>query len=149
MFTQDELSRFVETCMRADCPSLITLSVIGRVELTPSDPMDDSVMAAFNDHQRRVTPHGQLLGPDAVHVAIDLFTRLGGEVVARPSPWLLVGGQGSLIAEWFDGWVDAAAEQQPELAATLVPYAQHRLARAHEGGLTVTVHHLDLLARPQ
>ena len=55
MLTADELDRFVTACAGAGCPALVTLSVIGRVELTPADPLDASVADAFNAHQRRTT----------------------------------------------------------------------------------------------
>ncbi len=65
MLTGDELARFVATCAGSGCPVLVTLSVLGRVELDPGDPLDPRVVAAFNAHQRRATPGGDLLGPDA------------------------------------------------------------------------------------
>ena len=43
-------------------PMLFALTVVGRVTLTPADPLDAAMTAAFNDHQRR----DGLLGPDAV-----------------------------------------------------------------------------------
>ncbi len=96
---------------------LLTLSVVGRVELTPADPLDRRVAAAFDAHQRRTTERGRLLGPDAVALAVEEFGRLGAEVLVRPSPWRLGAAQADLAAEWFTGWVGAACEQQVELAA--------------------------------
>ena len=55
--------------------------------MTPADPLDDRLAAAFNDHQRRPTERGRLLGPDAVAFAVELFSRLGAAVLVRPSPW--------------------------------------------------------------
>jgi len=34
------------------------------------------VAAAFNAHQRRMTPRGRLLGPDAVEAAVEPLSRL-------------------------------------------------------------------------
>jgi hypothetical protein len=148
MMTAEELGRFVATCAGSGCPVLIALSVTGRVELTPTDPFDQCVTDAFNAHQRRTTGAGRLLGPDAVGAAVDGFTRLGIDVLVRPSPWRLAPGQAALAAEWFTGWLAAACEQRPELGAEAVPYARRRLAEAAAGRLSVTVHHQDLLARP-
>jgi hypothetical protein len=149
MLTAEELERFVTTCARAGCPVLVTLSVIGHVELTPADPLDARVAAAFNAHQRRTTGGRRLLGPAAVGAAVDAFTRLGLDVLVRPSPWRLGAAQATLTAEWFRGWVGAACEQQPELAVATADYARHRVAEATAGRLSVTVHHHDLLARPR
>ena len=145
MLTDDELGRIVSLCDGAGCPALLTLSVVGRVELTPADPLDRRVAAAFNAHQRR----GRLLGPDAAEVAREEFGRLGAEVVVRPSPWRLGPSQADLAAEWFSGWVGAACEQQAELAAETDGYARERLAQARAGQLAVTVDHADLLVLPR
>jgi hypothetical protein len=149
MLTADEVDRLVATCAGAGCPALITGSVIGRVELRPDDPLDDLVMDAFNDHQRRATGGPRLLGPDAVGAAVAAFTRLGSDVVVRPSPWRLGAADAALAAEWFTGWVGAAVEQRPELAGALAGYAQRRLGDAAAGRLKVVVHHQDLLILPR
>jgi Methyltransferase domain len=149
MMTPDELERLVATCAGAGCPVLIMLSVTGRVELTPTDPFDQCVSDAFNAHQRRTAGTRRLLGPDAVGAAVDGFTRLGVEVLVRPSPWRLGPGQTGLAAEWFTGWLATACEQRSELRPAAVSYARRRLAAAAVGRLSVTVHHLDLLARPK
>ena len=105
--------------------------------------------AAFDAHQRRPTEHGRLLGPDAVAFAVEEFGRLGAEVLVRPSPWRLGASQADLAAEWFTGWVAAACEQQPELAAETEVYGRRRLAQAAAGQLAVTVDHADLLVLPR
>ena len=89
MLTAAELDRLVDTCVDARCPALITLSVVGRAELTPRDPFDLQVMKAFNAHQRRATGAGRLLGPDALGTAVHAFTGLGLDVITLPSPWRL------------------------------------------------------------
>jgi hypothetical protein len=133
LLTADEVKRLVAACVRAGCPVLLTLSVTGDVELTPADPLDGRVAAAFNAHQRR----GGRLGPGAAAVACELLRRSGMEVVTRPSPWRLGAEHDGLAAAWFAGWVEAACEQEPELAA----YPRRRLS-------AVTVDHVDLLAQP-
>jgi len=138
LLTEDEVKGLVAACVGARCPALLTLSVTGRVELDPADPLDRRMAAAFDAHQRR----GGRLGPHAVSMAADEFRRSGLEVVVRPSPWRLGPHQAELAAEWFTGWVGAACEQEPELAAEAEVYARRRL-------LAVTVDHADLLALPQ
>ena len=149
MLTADEVHRLVATWVAVGCPVLVTLSVVGRVELSPAEPLDVEVMAAFNDHQRRRHGAAHLLGPDAVGLAADELTRLGHVVVVRPSRWLLGPDRAALAAEWFEGWLGAACEQRPELVTATRAYAARRRAQLAAGGLTVTVHHADLLARPQ
>jgi len=101
MMTADELGRFVTTCAGAGCPTLVTISVIGQVELTPADPLDAHIVDAFNDHQRRTAGGRRLLGPDAVSAAVDAFTTLGFDVLVRPSPWRLGAAQATLAVALF------------------------------------------------
>ena len=149
MLTRDELAGLVSVCARAGCPVLLTLSVVGRVDLTPADPLDARVAAALDAHQRREVDGRRLLGPDAVAVAVEQFERLGGEVLVRRSRWRLGASEAELTAEWFTGWVGAACEQQVELAAETEGYARRRLAEAAAGQLAVTVDHADLLVLPR
>lgn len=148
MFTPCELRHFVDLCATASCPVLVTLSVVGRVEIAPADPLDLAVRDAFNAHQRRPVAGERLLGPDAVGVAVDAFRELGLEVLVRPSPWRLGPEQSELAADWFAGWLDAACDQAPELVQVAGPYAARRLAELAAGSGTITVHHQDLLALP-
>jgi hypothetical protein len=149
LLTENELAGVVAVCAAAGCPILLTLSVVGHVKVTPADPLDRLVAAAFDAHQRRTSVRGRLLGPDAVALAVEEFGRLGAEVLVRPSPWQLGALQADLAADWFTGWVDAACEQQVELAAETGVYSRRRLAQATAGQLAVTVDHADLLVLPQ
>jgi hypothetical protein len=145
LLTRDELAALIRACAGAGCPVLFTLSVTGRVHLAPADPLDARVAAAFDAHQRRLTLRGPLLGPDAVEAAVEGFRRLGAEVIVRPSPWRLGAAETALAAEWLTGWVGAACEQDPALAAEADLYRRRRLREAEAGRLAVTVGHADLL----
>jgi hypothetical protein len=139
LLTADGLVRTLRACTGR--PMLLTLSVVGRVVLSPADPLDARIGAAFNAHQRR----GGLLGPDAVAAAVE---ELGAQVLVRPSPWRLDRAHADLAAEWLGGWIAAACEHQPALAAEAGPYRDRRLAQAAAGELAVTVDHADLLVLP-
>jgi hypothetical protein len=149
MLTGEQLHRLVRSCAEPGCPILLTMSVVGRVGVTPPDPLDDRVATAFNARQRRATEGVRLLGPDAVALAVQEFRRLGAEVLVRASPWRLAASQADLAVEWLTGWVRAAREQQVELAAETDGYTSRRLAQAAAGQLTVTVDHADLLVLPR
>jgi len=142
MLTADELARMLGACIAVGrCPILLAMTVVGRVTLTPADPLDAQIVAAFNAHQRR----GGRLGPDAVEAAVE---QLPGEVLVRPSPWRLGATHAELMTEWFGGSVAAACEQEPALAAEAGAYRDRRLAQAAAGELAVTVDHADLLVLP-
>jgi hypothetical protein len=142
LLTADALARMLVAC--AACPILLALTVVGRVTLTPEEPLDALMGAAFNAHQRR----GRKLGPYAVAAAACELRGTGAEVLVRPSPWRLDAANAGLAAEWFDGWVAAACEQEPALAAEAGAYRTRRVAQAAAGELAVTVDHADLLVLP-
>ena len=148
MLTADELAAMLGPCAALGCPMLLALTVVGRVALTPAEPLDADLAAAFNAHQRRTTPAGRLLGPDAVAAAVDELRGTGAEVLVRPSPWRLDAAHAALMVEWFGGWVAAACKQEPALAAEAGAYRDRRLAQAAAGELAVTVDHADLLVTP-
>jgi hypothetical protein len=142
LLTADELVRMLWAC--AGRPMLLALTVVGRVALVPGDPLDARIGTAFDAHQRR----DDRLGPDAVAVAVDRLRATGGEVLVRPSPWRLDAAHAELTAAWFCGWLAAACEQEPALAAEAGAYGDRRLAQAAAGKLAVTVDHADLLVLP-
>jgi Methyltransferase domain len=144
MLTVRDVDAVVAAC--ADRPVLFTLSVVGEISLTPADPLDTAIAAAFNAHQRRTARGRTLLGPDAAGAAAGAFRRRGATVRTSDTPWRLGPDQGDLAAEWLRGWIDAAVEQRPDLARPAAAYAERRLAQAATGDLSVTVGHSDLLA---
>ncbi|MFB9924900.1 class I SAM-dependent methyltransferase [Amycolatopsis halotolerans] len=133
LLTKEEIQRLVKSCVDAQCPALLTLSVTGSAHLTPSDAADEALNDAFNNHQRR---DGKL-GPEAVAFAAAEFQRHGWTVHTRPSPWRLGPEHRELIDTWYRGFVAAAREQD----ATLAVPENRQITE-------VTVHHQDLLALP-
>jgi hypothetical protein len=142
LLSADELARVLAAC--AGCPMLLAMTVVGRVTITPEEPLDGPMGAAFNAHQRR----GGKLGPHTVGAVVDELQGTGAEVLMRPSPWRLDAGHAALAAEWLRGWVAAACEQEPALAAEAGAYRERRLAQAASATLAVTVDHADLLVLP-
>lgn len=146
LLTEDEVDRLADACVTAGLPALLTLSVSGRVELDPVDPLDTAVASAFDAHQRRTVDGRSLLGPDAVAATVGAFERRGATVHRRPSPWRLGPESAALAERWLTGWVEAAAEQDPDL--DVADYLRRRLDACAAGELRAVVHHEDLLAVP-
>ncbi|MGF0168982.1 class I SAM-dependent methyltransferase [Streptomyces sp. Marseille-Q5077] len=142
VLTREEVDTLAAACAGAGCPALLTLSVAGRVELAPSDPLDQEIAEAFNAHQRR----SGMLGPDAITAAAEAFSEHGATVQVHPSPWRLGPDESALTAQWLRGWVGAAVEQRPDLRERADRYLKDRLAACRAGELSVVVHHSDLLA---
>ncbi|MFD3683581.1 class I SAM-dependent methyltransferase [Nocardiopsis sp. NPDC058631] len=143
LLTGAEAGVLAETVAAAGCPALFSLSVVGRVELSPGDPSDAAFAQAFDDHQRR---EGRL-GPEAAAFTADAFEGLGRQVRSFPSPWRLGPGDAALTRAWLRGWVGAAVDQDPSLPHGA--YLERRLAQCARGELEVTVHHTDLLVLPR
>jgi hypothetical protein len=149
LLTAEELAGLASVCVATGCPALLTMSVVGRVELTPDERLDRRVAAGFDAHQRRMIDRGRLLGPTAPAVAVTEFGRAGASVFERASSWHLGASEADLAVEWFAGWVGAACDQEPELAGQTDAYRRRRLEQAVAGQLAVTVRHADLLALPR
>lgn len=144
----DELAALVDAATAEPCPLLVTLSVVGRVDLHPADPLDARVGAAFDAHQRRMVDGRPLLGPDAVDALVGLLQRAGRRVVTRPSQWRLGAFCAPLTEAWLAGWVGAAVEHNPGLESLATAYLRRRRADLAAGTLSVVVHHRDVLAVP-
>ncbi|MPZ82097.1 MAG: SAM-dependent methyltransferase [Actinophytocola sp.] len=145
LLTAEEVAGLAAACVEARCPALLALSVVGVVELSPVDPLDAELAAAFNAHQRRTVDGRRLLGPDAAAAAAAAFAGLGAVVHRRPSPWRLGPHRAALTAQWLQGWVAAAVAQDPALARDGFAYLRRRLDAAN---LRAVIHHEDLLALP-
>ncbi|WNZ07446.1 methyltransferase domain-containing protein [Streptomyces sp. 11x1] len=145
VLTVEEIEALAAACAGAGVPALLTLSVVGRVDLLPAHPMDTEIAEAFNAHQRA----SDLLGPDAITVACEAFAQRGATVRVHPSPWQLDTRHTALVEEWLRGWVGAACEQRPEITERAEAYLRDRLAANAAGELRAVVHHSDLLALPR
>jgi SAM-dependent methyltransferase len=148
LLTFDEVDDLAAACVEARCPALFVLSVVGKVDITPVDPLDTAIAAAFNAHQRRVADGRRLLGPDAVDATAVAFGRRGATVLDCPSPWRLGPRDATLAADWLHGWVSAACEQDRRLVGQARAYLRRRLTECANGQLRIVVHHSDLLAFP-
>lgn len=148
LLTAEEVDGLATACVEAGCAALLTLSVLGHVELAPVDPLDAEFAAAFDTHQRRRAGGRRLLGPDAGPAALDTFARRGAVVASRSSPWRLGADQAELAQEWLRGWISAACEQQPGLERWAGAYLRRRLDACTAGELLVVVGHVDMLALP-
>ncbi|RIK09415.1 MAG: SAM-dependent methyltransferase, partial [Acidobacteria bacterium] len=65
------------------------------------------------------------------------------------TPWRLDAGRPALLERWLEERVEAAAEQEPGQAATLLAWHERRRDQLRAGLLAVRVHHEDLLVLPR
>jgi hypothetical protein len=153
VLTVNEIHAIVDACLDVRCPALLALSVTGDVRLSPADELDPAFQAAFNSHQLRETGTRRQVGRYGAEIARRLFVEAGWHVQSSTTTWRLDHYRPRLLAEWFDGWVDAAlefdAEHDAELQAHAARYRRRRAAEIERGELTAHVDHLDLLAWPR
>lgn len=149
VLTSEEVHAIGQACIAVGCPVLLSLSVTGRVKLSPADPRDETIEAAFNAHQRRLVDGRRLLGRHGAPIARGLFLQAGWKVRPAETLWRLSGADPRLLGQWLDGWVDAAFEQSPGLELACAGYREMRAAQLARGELSAAVVHSDLLAWPR
>lgn len=144
------LQRLATAAVAARLGMLFTLSVDGRHDWGPSDPLDSTVSELFGEHLRRDKGFGPALGADAVPALQRALRGRGYRVFTAPSDWWIDGQSGpqavALQRALVDGMASAAGEQDPVSSTAIEAWRQRRHALVASGN--VRVGHLDLLALP-
>ena len=128
----------------AGAAALFSLSVTGKVRLTPRNAFDPVITREFDNHQRR----GGRLGPDAPEVTRSKLARHGLKVRSVETGWDLTSDDPALFGAWLHGRVEAAVEQAPERSEEAHRWLRRRLDQLARGELRARVEHVDLLALP-
>lgn len=140
------LERLATEIAARNLPFYAALSVDGRIAFDPSDPADETVIAAFNRHQRTDKGFGPALGPDAVPAATALFSRIGYRVMQGPSDWVF-GPADGLQTDLVAG-LGAAATEMGANRAYIGEWAERRTGLIEARRSSLRVGHVDLFARP-
>jgi len=147
------LADLVGRCRASGVALLCALSVDGRVDWSPPDPLDDAVHAMFTAHQARDKGFGgESLGSAAWPQATAMLQAAGYRISEAQSDWEIDAARGAgdiaMLRAMIDGIAAAAGEQSPsERESVVAPWQARRHA-----GITVSrlvVGHRDLLALPQ
>jgi hypothetical protein len=126
-------------------PVLFSLSVTGTQGINPTDPHDQLLLDAFNDHQRRA---GRA-GPDAVAQAVDTLGTGGFAVRIQETPWrLTASSDAAFVEQLLRERLDAAVAQDLSLAPVAEAWFELRRAQLELGVLRMVVGHRDILALP-
>jgi hypothetical protein len=120
----------------------------GRIDITPNDPADSSIVAAINKHQGTDKGFGPALGPEAAGYAIAGFERLGYAVTRRQSDWTMGPSDRDIQLEIFAGWAGAAREIGALSLAEAASWLTRRRASVAAGRSSLRVGHVDLFAVP-
>jgi hypothetical protein len=145
----DWLSRLaVETAARR-LPVYAALSYDGRAELAPSDPLDGRIVDAVNRHQRTDKGFGLALGPSAAQAAVAAFERVGCVVTHGLADWDFGPPDREIQTEVLAGWAAAAREIGDPPRPEIVEWLKRRRELIAAGRSSMSIGHIDLLARPR
>ena len=145
VLTTGHLAAVCRALIDNQVPALFSLSVTGTQRISPTDPHDQRLLGAFNDHQRRA---GRA-GPDAITLAVDNL-RIGGFTVRiLETPWrLTASSDAAFVEQLLRERLDAAVAQDPSLAPVAEAWFELRRAQLELGVLRMEVGHRDILALP-
>jgi len=141
------LERLVVYLSKHDLPFYAALTYDGRAGCDPVHELDETVLDAFNAHQRTDKGFGKALGPDAAKSAIDLFKSASFTILEERSDWLGTPGHKAFQRMLLAGWRDAAVEIEPSRKTRFDGWLSDRLAAVEENA-TCFVGHVDFLAIP-
>jgi hypothetical protein len=141
----DQLLR--EAAARA-LPIYAALTYDGRIELMPTDPLDSTIVATVNAHQRTDKGFGPALGPTAAPAAIGRLEALGYVVAHDHSDWEIGPNDRAMQAALLSGWADAAREMGTVPRTDIDNWLSRRKAALDGGISSMRVGHLDFFASP-
>ncbi len=145
-FTRDLASVLARNSRRQPTGIYAALNYDGITRWTPAHPLDEAVLEAFNNDQRRDKGMGPALGPEASHCLEEIFTDAGFVVHSADSPWLLDGSDHRLVSALIQG-ISTAVASDPSLDGDgLKDWTDYRLEKVQSG--TCRVGHSDVLALP-
>lgn len=122
------------------------LNYDGTTSWTPAHPLDDKVLAAFNQDQRRDKGFGPALGPECTSYLQKALENKGYQVSIKPSPWQLTAKDQAMQNELIQGIAAALNTDKKVTESEIEDWKNFRLANTSEG--TCTIGHWDLLALP-
>lgn len=143
LVSREWLARLAMRLARDGVALYAALSYDGVMRWTPEDPLDATVSARFNAHQRRDKGFGPGLGPAAGGCAADIFRAQGYDVSLAQSPWKIGQDARALQATLLDGIAQAAVEMG---CAEAPDWAMRRRATVRQS--QTEIGHVDLLALP-
>jgi hypothetical protein len=148
LVSDEWLQRFVVEAAARRLPVYAALSYDGRIEMTPADSADKTIIAAVNAHQRTDKGFGPALGPTAAAAAIERFERVGYSVVQGRSDWVFAPVDREIQLEVLSGWASAARDVDAVALPDALGWLTRRRELAAAGRSTLRVGHTDFFARP-
>ncbi|MDX1489979.1 MAG: class I SAM-dependent methyltransferase [Pseudohongiellaceae bacterium] len=123
------------------------LNYNGQVLWNPKHPLDEAVLEAFNEDQKRDKGMGPALGPAASDYLADALEQAGYEVAQAPSPWQLGSADTALMTQLAQGVAQAITRSTELSGEQIEQWLNFRLENMKHGQCDVG--HTDVLAIPK
>jgi len=145
VLTTEQIEAVCRAVIDNRVPAFFSLTVTGGLRLSPTDPHDQLLLAAFNDHQRRA---GRA-GPDATTLTVNLLRAAEFAVTTQETSWRLTAQSGlAFVDQMLAERLAAAVAQDPALAASAAAWLELRRAQLAAGLLRIELDHCDILGIP-
>jgi len=139
------LSELADRCAAGGAAVLFALNYDGRIECSPPEPDDASMVALVNEHQRTDKGFGPALGPDAVDCAESGFRKHGYRTHRASSDWIVSPASQALQRALIDGWAQAATQVRPSRAHLIEEWRRRRQAHVNANRSSIIVGHEDMI----
>lgn len=148
LVSENWLDRF--TCQIAShaLPVYAALTYDGRIDISPSDPLDEAIASAVNAHQRTDKGFGPALGPSAAAAAMSRLEALGYSVVHGNSDWVTGTADREIQLELLAGWATAARDVEALPPRDIDNWLARRKDAVSARASTMRVGHVDFFATP-
>jgi len=148
LVSEDWLDRFTRHVASRALPVYAALTYDGRIDISPSDPLDETITSAVNAHQRTDKGFGPALGPSAAAAAIARFESLGYSVVHGNSDWVIGIADQAIQLELLAGWATASSEIEALPRRDIDNWLARRNDAVSARASTMRVGHVDFFATP-
>jgi hypothetical protein len=148
LVSENWLDRFTRHVASHALPVYAALTYDGRIQFSPSDPLDEVITSAVNAHQRTDKGFGPALGPSAAAAAISRFEALGYSVVHGNSDWVIGIADQKIQLELLAGWATAASEIEALPRRDIDNWLARRKDGVGARASTMRVGHVDFFATP-
>lgn len=149
LVTRGFLERLVAAVADRGAALYAALTVDGRLDCEPADPLDRQVFDAFNAHMSGDKGFGPALGAKASEAAVHILRNRGFRVETGRSDWEIdASREPALARDLLEGWIGAAGETGLVEPGALDRWARRRRAEVAAGTARFGVGHLDVLAVP-
>lgn len=148
LVSRDWLERLASWIERSERPLLATLTVDGRRRWTPALESDAWIDDTFRHHQAGDKGFGLSLGPQAAQTLADIFRARNVPCETEVSDWRIGSDAPAMLRRMAAEAAAVASEVEPSRGADIEAWRVERDRLIAQGRASLTVGHIDLLARP-